>query len=297
MTNAQHRTVINANARLSESTDLKGAAPHGMWWVAWRQHRMQVLIALGFMAAFAAAMSIFRVVLVAEFTAAGCSLTDPGPCDQRPGAGDLWSNSFSTPSELLHLAMTLLPVVIVVFVAAPVLPREFAQGTHVFALTQSVGRWRWWAAKVVVVSVAVVLGLLALGVLLQWVDGAYWATADQPAMSTTNFATRSIVPAAYGLVAVSVALAAGIAVRRATAALVIGLLVGGIVITAFTVVARPHLLPTTRSSTPVVTEADIDDNGAVVAGYSAAIDPGALQVRSGYLLADRREVSLGDVVC
>lgn len=298
MTNARHHAMTAVGSRPSDGSALKGAAPQGMWWVAWRQHRWQVTVALALMAALAVAMIVFRVVLVAKMTAAGCSLTEVGlPCDQVLGAGDLWSNSFNTPSAFFHLAMTLLPVVVGVFVAAPVFPREFAQGTHILALTQSVGRMRWWAVKVVIVCVPVVLGLLVLGVLMQWVDGTYWATASQPPMSTTNFGTRSIIPAAYGLVSAAIALTAGITARHVVAALLVGLLVAGVVVTALTAVVRPHLLPTTRSTTPVVTEADIDDNGATVATYSAAIDPGSLHVRSGYLAADGREVSFDDVVC
>lgn len=292
MTSAQHRAALDARARRSDGFELKGGAPQGMWWVAWRQHRLQVGVALGLMAALAAAMIVFRVVLVAKMTAAGCSLTEIGPpCEQVLGAGDLWSNSFDTPSAFFHLAMTLLPVVVGVFVAAPVFPREFAQGTHVLALTQSVSRGRWWAVKLVIVSFPIVLGLLVLGVLMQWVDGSYWITASQPAMSTTNFGTRSIIPAAYGLVSVAVALTAGIAVRHVVGTLLVGLLIAGAVVTTLTVAVRPHLLPTSRVTSPVVTEADINASGAAAAYYSAEMEAGALYVRGGCLTADGGRVS------
>ena len=295
---AQHRSTPSPPATVTTQRDLKGAAPRGMWWVAWRQHRLQVVVALGLMALLAASMIVFRIVLIARMTAAGCSLTEVGvPCDQRLGAGDLWSNTFNTPSAFFHLAIMVLPVVVGVFVAAPSFPREFGQGTHVLALTQSIGRLRWWAVKVTVVSVPVIAGLLALGLLMQWVDGAYWATASQPAMSATNFGARSMIPAAYGMVSIAIALAAGIALRRVVATLVVGLLVAGVVVSALTAAVRPNLLPTSRATDPVVTEADIDANGGIAAVYRAGMGPDDLQVNSGYLTSDGRELSYRDVVC
>lgn len=274
----------------------RGGAPQGMWWVAWRQHRWQILTALAAMAVLAAAMVTFRIVLVAKMTAAGCSLTDGSVCGQVPGAGDLWSNSFQKPSDFLHVAMTMLPVLVGVFVAAPVFPREFAHRTQVFALTQSVGRLRWWATKVVTVGVPVVLGLLVLGFLMQWVDGTYWQTAHQTPWSMINFATHGIVPAAYGLVSAALALTAGILLRQMVAAIVVALLLATLIAEPLTVF-RKYLVPPTRAVAPVITEADIGTGAAAHPAFTAAPGVGSLNVRSGYLTAAGRELSWRDVEC
>lgn len=117
-----------------------------------------------------------------------------------------------------------------------------------------------------------------------------WMTASQPAMSTTNFSTRSIIPAAYGLGSAAIAITVGITVRHVVAALVVGLLIAGVAVTALTVAGRLHVLPLSRITSPVVTAAQIEV-GASPAGYSAEMGAGAFQVRGGCLTADGERVT------
>jgi len=70
----------------------------------------------------------------------------------EPLAGVLWMQSIVQPAALL------LPGVVGVFAAAPLLPREFEQRTHALAWTQSITRRRWLVAKLVLLGAAVAAG-------------------------------------------------------------------------------------------------------------------------------------------
>ena len=48
------------------------------------------------------------------------------------------------------------------------LRREFEQGTHVFGLTQSISRRRWWATKILVGGGPVAVLTFALGLIGVW---------------------------------------------------------------------------------------------------------------------------------
>lgn len=110
---AQHRAVGDSSgidtAQHADSPQLHGKGTGGMWWVAWRQHRIQIAITLGVILTIVAAMVVFRAVLVARFAAAGCSPTDASSCTQ-PGGSDLFSGRLELSWNALHLVVTAAPV-------------------------------------------------------------------------------------------------------------------------------------------------------------------------------------------
>lgn len=54
-----------------------------MWWVAWRQHRIQVAVTLVVIAIIAAALVAFRLLLAAHLHAAGCSVAGQHSCPDQ----------------------------------------------------------------------------------------------------------------------------------------------------------------------------------------------------------------------
>lgn len=280
---------------MTEQPVQAGRAPGGMWWVAWRQHRIQLAIAVGLMAVGAVLMVVFRMRLVATLTEVGCTETLAGtgyaPC-LRPDGTDIWYSDwgFNTWNQFIVAAAVGTPLVLGVFLGAALFPREFEQGTHVYALSQSVSRARWWAVKVAVVGVPLVVGLLALGLIKESVDASSGYTAGG-AMSTTAFATRSIVPAGFGLVVFALAVTVGIITRRTVVALVISAVLGLGVLIALTSPLRAAVVPADRYSEPLN-----------ASGYSSASpltsDADAWYVSGGYLGADGHVISYAEVyVC
>lgn len=303
MTSARHRAVTGSvgaadsgrgaparDARSDKRT--RGTGPRGMWWVAWRQHRVAVLIALMVLLMIAGALLGFRAVLASRLAAAGCSITGKAACP--PSASlTIWS-SVETWWRILRIAVIAAPIVLGAFVGAPIFPREFDQRTTVFALTQSVGRLRWWASKVTVAGVPLLAGLLGLGFLAQWVDEGSWLTSGGE-LHDGPFQAHGIMPAAFGLLTLAVAVTAGIAIRSVIASLVAGLIVAGALVVIIGFPLRPHLLPATRHVTPI---ADVSQYGNVpIPPTAPSDDPGALALRTGFVDSAGREIPFDNASC
>lgn len=276
---------------------LKGAAPHGIWWVAWRLQRAQILVLLAIAAVFVGVVAAFRLRVTTTWARLGCEFFpaanggDLPDCTDATGTSVWWNDGFSIQSGFLHGAALLGPVVFGAFAAAPIFAREFAHGTHVLALTQSVSRTRWFIAKTTVVLVPLIVALLAVGIVMQWTDGVAAITA-YGALESNNFLTRGIMPAALGLAAFAVTLAMGMIFRNLLPALVAGILVGLVMLFGLGA-AQLHVLPPDRTVTtlaelyPVVTQATIDDEIAQTedAAAPAPPDPNQAYVGQGYLNA------------
>lgn len=122
-----------------------------MTWLAWRLHRTQILMTLGVIVAAAAVLVYQHLSAESFLTAAGCSIGDESrPCS-APVLDD-FRDKFGGYEEMMTQLLTFLPAVLGLFCGAPLFSREFERGTQVFALTQSVGRVRWWGTKLCVVG-------------------------------------------------------------------------------------------------------------------------------------------------
>jgi len=219
-----------------------------MWWVAWQQHRLTLAISVAVLVILAAVMLIFRAQMIGALHGIGCTLADQRDCYQKPGYWTVVS-PMETRWRILHSAVLAAPIVLGAFVGAPIFSREFDQRTQVFALTQSVSRLRWWAVKITVAGMPLIGGLIALGYLTGWVDNTFILTR-RAEMDDGAFQAHSIMPAVFGLLALAIAVTAGIVVRSLVGSMVTGLVVaaGVVVLVAFPL--RPYLLPTTRDVTP-----------------------------------------------
>ncbi len=302
MTSPTHHAARVSPRDFVSRPEWKGAAPHGMWWVAWRQHRLQIAVLLAVMAVGAAALIILRARIIAVYHEFGCALFGSAGnnsglgCVDTDGRQVWWNYGFATWSSLAHTAMLAGPVVLGVFAAAPIFTREFGHGTQVLALTQSVGRTRWFLAKVTPMVVPLVGGLLALGFLMEWTDQTVEETAYF-GLAESNFFARGIVPAATGLMAFGLAIAIGMYARNVVTTLVVGMLASGAILLGVGNV-QPDVLPAQRTVTPLadiyrpITQAELDaqrsDNGQ---SPSTDFDRNARWIGGGYLDAGGRKVT------
>ncbi|MEP6562438.1 MAG: hypothetical protein ABJD68_15350, partial [Nakamurella sp.] len=108
------------------------------------------------------------------------------------------------------------------------------------ALTQSVGLVRWWAVRIVFAGAPVATAMLALGSVNRWalapiVDSIGWE------MEPPGFETRGITPAAYFVLAFSIAVTAGILWRNTAAAIgsAIVIYIAFLLVLSF---VRPHYM-------------------------------------------------------
>ncbi|GAA3671974.1 transporter [Lentzea roselyniae] len=174
-----------------------------MIWVAWRQQRLQILLSLGIIAALAAAMTFVR------FDAQ--SITDAQLVDDRYG---VYVN-------YLRLVLLALPVLLGAVIGGPLFGREIEHGTHVFSLTQSIGRTRWWASKIVVAGLPVIAGMTLLGLLNSWASAPLRAVMYGGRLVTPTFEIEGLTLGAYTALAFALSATVGLMVRNTLAAMVI----------------------------------------------------------------------------
>ena len=231
-----------------------------MTWVAWRQQRLLSLVSLALIAVVAAGMA----ALWADVSSVSA---DPGVLSER--YGDLVG--------YLPMLLLALPLLLGMFAGAPVFARELEQGTHVFGLTQSVGRTRWWATKLLVAGLPVTTAMTLLGLLNAKALGPLGIVMTSR-LQTPMFESQGVVLGAYTAVAFAIGATAGLLVRSTLGAMAIT--IGGYLALLIGVSngARP------RYATPEHTS-------------SGATELGAWSVEVGYLDARGRAVEFSRSGC
>ena len=174
-----------------------------MTWVAWRQQRLQILLSLTIVVLLAAVMTFVR--LDAQ------SIADVQLIDDRYG---MYIN-------YLRLVLLALPVLLGMLAGAPLFGREIEHGTHVFGLTQSIGRTRWWATKIMMAGLPVVVGMTLLGLLNAWSSAPLQAVMYGGRLVTPTFEIQGLTLGAYTALAFTLSATAGLLVRNTLAAMVI----------------------------------------------------------------------------
>ena len=190
-----------------------------MIWVAWRQQRLQILLSLALVAVIAAVMAYVHVDAVAQLRdhgIEGCRIVDDSRCTAT--AMSAFASRYETYASVMPLVLLCLPVLLGMFAGAPLFAREFEQGTHVFALSQSVGRTRWWAVKVLVAGLPVILAVVGLGLISTW-GMSPLSCVTHGRMTTPGFETQGVVVGAYAAVAFAIAATIGTLSRNTVVAM------------------------------------------------------------------------------
>jgi hypothetical protein len=219
-------------------------------WVTWRQHRAQALATLIGLGAIGVFSLITGPRIVAAFRELNGCLVVPGrDCSLLHESFDQRFNSLQFVIPLFMV----IPLLIGVFLGAPLIAREVEQGTHRLAWTQSVTRDRWALSKIGLVFgfALAVTGLFAWMVTV-W-SGPLVAASDAR-FGYGSFDLRGIVPIAYALFAVALGTASGAWIRRTLPAMAVTL--GGFVVVRVAVewLLRPRYLPSQTITYPFLQE-------------------------------------------
>jgi hypothetical protein len=152
------------------------------------------------------------------------------------------SISASAVSGFVIPLFMVVPLLLGVFLGAPLIAREVEQGTHRLAWTQSVTRGRWASTKIGLVSVFTLLaaGLFAWMVSI-WSSPLVAAADDRFGFGV--FDLRGIVPIAYAMFAVALGTAVGASIRKTLPAMAITLGVFAVVRIVVELFLRPRYLP------------------------------------------------------
>lgn len=189
-----------------------------MIWLSWRQQRLETLITAAILALLAAAFvpaGIHVASLFAHQDIARCIGRDTPAC--QAAIVDFGGRSGFARGLLNSGWFNLIPGLIGVALAAPLL-LDLEHGTIRLAWTQTVTRRRWLATKLAVMLGTALLAAVAFSVLFTW----YQRPLDQVYGRFDNFDFQGIVPLAYVLFGLGLALAVGVLLRRTAPAIVVG---------------------------------------------------------------------------
>jgi hypothetical protein len=219
-----------------------------MIWVTWAQHRREALVSGLILTVAAALLAVTGLIMLADFQSSGAascasaggravSVFNAGTSCE-PVLGAFFGRWFSL-TQTAWLALMTLPVLLGVFIAAPLISREFEQRTYLFAWSQSITKLRWAVVKLGLFVTVVLVSAAALTVLVMWWHSPLdLAGHDGP---WAAFDVQGLAPIGYALFALSLGTLAGLVFRRTIPAMALTFFVF-VGVRILIAQVRPHLM-------------------------------------------------------
>jgi hypothetical protein len=209
-----------------------------MIWVIWRQHRLEALIG-----GIALALGCVLLVVTGVQLANNYQSTGLAACVAQhltcTGSREAFNEFFNQGIAPLVIWLYALPLLVGMFVGAPLVAGELERGTHRLVWTQSVTRLRWLAVKLGVLVGATALVFAGLSALMAW-----WSGPVNAALGPWNiYDWQGVAPIAYALFALALGIAAGTLAGRSVAAIAATLAVFAGLRLVIEFVLRPSFLP------------------------------------------------------
>jgi len=250
--------------------------------LVWRLHRHQVYWA----AAALAALTV--LLLVTGTTMSNDYRSFFATCGATQSCSDAGSVLFRGDGAIIDLvnATLIVPLLFGLFWAAPLVAKEYEEGTQNLAWTQGVTRRHWLNANVMWVFLAAVVWSGALTVLVSW-----WRSPENALSARFNaFDIQGIVPVAYAAFAVALGLAVGSMFRRVLPAIAttLGVFFAVRIVTA--VYLRPHFMTAVSTILPF----GFSTRGAPAGAW---ILSGGLVGPNGHYYGDRLGLDQVPAVC
>lgn len=209
-----------------------------MTWLAWRSQRLQLLACAGVVALLAAWLAITGAADHSAIVAAARLCPNGGGSPRCEAAYDnlMNANRWTTPNYVILLV---LPGVLGLVLGVPLVAREIEHGTNRLVWTQSIGRTRWLAIKLLLGGLVTAAVVGALDLLLPWWNNA---VQNPPNILPRSFSVSGFVDVGYALFAFMLGAALGSVIRHTGWAIAAG--VPLFAAFRFWVMAlRPHLAP------------------------------------------------------
>ncbi|MER6720523.1 ABC transporter permease [Streptomyces halstedii] len=202
----------------------------GLNWLVLRQHRATLLCLLALTVLCSIWIVYQRAQLIDLLDAAGW----PGKDAPPQVVGRQYSN--------LTTLLGALPVVLAVFLGAPLIAADSEQGTAQLATTQSVTRRRWLVAKLGWCFAATLVSCVVLSALFTWWWTPYRSLLSFSWMEAESFDNTGPVLPALALFLTAAGVTIGVLVRRVLPAMVVTFVFAVAVETAWGLM-RTHLAP------------------------------------------------------
>jgi ABC-2 family transporter protein len=224
----------------------------------WRLHYRQVYWALGALAVLAVVLVITGISMANDYHSFEAT------CAATQSCGDAANLLFKGDGFIIDLVnLTLvIPALFGIFWGAPLLAKEYEEGTQNLAWTQGVTRRTWFSMNLLWVFTAAVLWAGVLTILVSW-----WRSPENAIGSRfTAFDIQGIVPIAYATFAVSLGIAVGTIVRRVLPA--IATTIGGFLAVRLPIEmwARPHFMPAISTLYPLGSQANGPTGAWILSG-------------------------------
>jgi hypothetical protein len=183
-----------------------------MLWVTWRQHRgILISVAVATVAAVVVMLVLGQKVHQDAATLQACQ---PTPSPACPGPGNFFTGKFWQLTQIVHVAVPALPVLLAMFAGPPVLARELENSTFRYAWTQGIGRVRWAVLKFTILGSVVTIAALLISQLFAWFFDPFLGFEGMNVLASTVFVTRGIAFAAWTLIAYAIGVFLGMLIRR-----------------------------------------------------------------------------------
>jgi ABC-type transport system involved in multi-copper enzyme maturation permease subunit len=220
-----------------------------MNWLAWRQFRAQALIALGVLVVFALYLLYIGYTVRRAYNTdvLGCLAADG--CD-RSVAESKFLDDHAVLVGVPSILLLVLPGIVGVFWGAPLVAREYDNGTQRLVWNQSVTRRRWLAVKLGMIGLFALALTGVLSLLMTWAASRFdqvWGMR----FGAVSFASRDVVPLGYTAFALVLGTTVGLVLRRTVAAMAVTLVVLAAMLFVVPLAVRPHLQTPVTESVPL----------------------------------------------
>jgi hypothetical protein len=219
-----------------------------MIWVAWRQFRTQLVVALGAVLLLGIVILVTGLHLRHLYDTSGIRTCDTQADCQALGQAIVSHDKLM--QNLLGPILLAVPALIGMFWGAPLLGRELESGTYRLAWTQSVSRTRWLAIKILLVGTASVAAAEIVSLMVTW-----WSSpidhVNMNRLTPGVFDRRGIVAIGYAAFAFTLGLTAGAVIRRTLPAMAGTLVVFVAARVLISDQVRPHLRAALMLAGPV----------------------------------------------
>jgi ABC-type transport system involved in multi-copper enzyme maturation permease subunit len=247
-----------------------------MMWLAWRQYRAQAAFGLFALIVFAVLFGVTAPHIWHTYDTIVKPCSKYGDCSTVDAA---FLTNYNFYEHLIQ-ASVIFPALLGAFWGAPLVAREFENGTFRLTWTQSETRVKWLASKLTVAGLGTVLTVGLFSLMATWWSHPYDIVNRAP---FSTFDVRDIAPLGYAAFAFALGVPLGVLIRRTLPAMAATLIVFASVRVFYNLKIRPHLISPLHATSKFLP-------------FSQSNNVGVLSEKGAWIISSTTETSAGVVI-